>query len=236
MIARIILGALATAAMAGAAFAQALAPPVSNSDGRLADVNIATIEPVMREAFESVERTNVFGQAALRVQEGGAVVVLTPSGCVSDPAPRCRGLAHYSFFRNAPETAALNEFNRSSPVASGTIEEGGSARLSRYAFCDYGCSRGSLVVGVINFIVAGQRFFDLSEQPGTNLVATGLLSDLPELHDVDAASRAARAATSRATAAPSSSKIANDWTSSEAPVVEASAASRDGLYFEGLRY
>lgn len=158
-----VLGAVAWIAGLAAvapASAQNRMGPVANPTGIINSFDIATIEPILREMTSDVQRITLFGRESLRANFGGRVLLLTPNACGEGVGATCAGLYHFMFFQAAMSDSAVNAYNANAFIAHAANANDGTSVFIRYAFCDYGCARGTVAAGILNYLRASDGYME----------------------------------------------------------------------------
>ncbi|MEM6539160.1 MAG: hypothetical protein AAF668_15700 [Pseudomonadota bacterium] len=140
------------------ATAQTFGAPVSDPFGTIKSYDIDTIEPILKEITPLIERIEFIGAPALVASFGDTNLILRPNACSKGPEISCAGLFHMTLYKTALNLSRLNTYNMESFIAHAANSADGSSLLIRYAFCDYGCTRGTLVAGIANYIIASQEY------------------------------------------------------------------------------
>ena len=175
---------LAVFSLLGGAFAQSNKLPnqpiVSDPNGVIDNFDAATIIPLLKERYEDVREIELSNHTAVRLQVGGAILVLLPNACENTlPLSGCVGLYVRAFFDGAPSLELVNQYNTGEIIMAAQVEENGDVVLRRYLIADFGFQRGSLIADVENSLVAIDRYFRFLDTYDKSVQVSQISDDAP---------------------------------------------------------
>ncbi|MBI1391143.1 MAG: hypothetical protein GC152_00245 [Alphaproteobacteria bacterium] len=171
----------------GSALALALAPGVTLAQNRMAPVSqptqimpsfeIGLVSSVVSEMTTDVQPVTFLGRNALRADFGGRIIILVPNACGDGPSAACAGLFSFMFFPAAMGLERLNDYNLEAFIAHASNAPDGSSMFTRYAFCDYGCTRGTVAASVLNYLRAADGYMQALNLGGGTEVSSKVVRE-----------------------------------------------------------
>ena len=123
-------------------FASAQIPPQRAME-LMADTDVDTIRPVLRNAGLRPEQLDLEGHKTLALREGGDTILLRPRVC----NPQCKGLLMFVVLEGSAPASTINAYDQRTP-ATVAYTNGNSTILSRYLIADHGITEGTFLANL----------------------------------------------------------------------------------------